>query len=155
MGVYTMRCSLKLLVPVMILAAPALALAQSQPRLNVGTPLGQDEIKSVRAFSHLPFAMIQSAAMDTSSLTSVALLRILLAELYSCHPQILSADPNLAEMLSRADATTKNKVKLAISNGQNFCITCAPCAQWAADAAAMTSWRSYRDNIYKQFERAP
>jgi S-disulfanyl-L-cysteine oxidoreductase SoxD len=41
-----MRCSLKLLVPVIILAAPAVALAQSQPRLNVGTPLSQDEIKS-------------------------------------------------------------------------------------------------------------
>ena len=41
-----MRCSLKLLVPVIILAAPAVALAQSQPRFNVGTPLSQDEIKS-------------------------------------------------------------------------------------------------------------
>ena len=41
-----MRCSLKLLVPVIILAAPAVALAQSQPRLNIGTPLSQDEIKS-------------------------------------------------------------------------------------------------------------
>jgi len=50
MGAYTMRCSLKLLVPVMILAAPAVGLAQSQPqqqpRFNVGTPLSQDEIKS-------------------------------------------------------------------------------------------------------------
>ena len=41
-----MRCSLKLLVPVIILAAPAVALAQSQPRLNLGTPLSQEEIKS-------------------------------------------------------------------------------------------------------------
>ena len=41
-----MRCSLKLLVPVIILAAPAVALAQSQPRFNVGTPLSQQEIKS-------------------------------------------------------------------------------------------------------------
>jgi mono/diheme cytochrome c family protein len=44
-----MRCSLKLLVPVMILAVPAVGLAQSQPqqpRLNLGTPLSQDEIKS-------------------------------------------------------------------------------------------------------------
>ena len=41
-----MRCSLKLLVPVLILAAPAVALAQSQPRLNLGTPLSQEEIKS-------------------------------------------------------------------------------------------------------------
>ena len=45
-----MRCSLKHLVPMMILAAPAVGLAQSQPqqppRLNLGTPLSQDEIKS-------------------------------------------------------------------------------------------------------------
>ena len=40
-----MRCSLKLLVPVIILAAPAVALAQSQPRFNTGTPLSQQEIK--------------------------------------------------------------------------------------------------------------
>jgi len=45
MGVCTMRCSLSLLVPVMIvLAAPAAGLAQS--RYNVGTPLSQDEIRS-------------------------------------------------------------------------------------------------------------
>jgi cytochrome c len=45
-----MRCSLKprslkVLLPVIILAAPAVALAQSSPRFNVGTPLGQQEIK--------------------------------------------------------------------------------------------------------------
>jgi mono/diheme cytochrome c family protein len=47
MGAYTMRCSrrcLNVLVPVMILAAPAAGLAQS--RYNVGTPLSQDEIRS-------------------------------------------------------------------------------------------------------------
>jgi hypothetical protein len=36
-----MRCSLKLLVPVMVLAAPAVALAQSQPRFNLGSPLSK------------------------------------------------------------------------------------------------------------------
>jgi hypothetical protein len=46
-----MRCSLNLLVPLMILAAPTVGLAQSQqpqqqPPLNVGKPLSQDEIKS-------------------------------------------------------------------------------------------------------------
>src|ERR1043166_7999873 len=45
MGAYTMRCTLRLLASVMILAAPEAALAQS-PRYNVGTPLSQDEIKS-------------------------------------------------------------------------------------------------------------
>src|SRR5213080_3102757 len=45
MGVYTMRCTLSLLASLMILAAPAAGLAQS-PKYNVGTPLGQDEVKS-------------------------------------------------------------------------------------------------------------
>ena len=44
MGAYTMRCSANLLATVMILAAPTAGLAQS--RLNVGTPLSQDEVKS-------------------------------------------------------------------------------------------------------------
>lgn len=65
---------------------------------------GQDEIKSVRAFAKLPFQMVHSVAMDTSSLTSVALLRILLAELYNCHPECLSAPPDLQKMLAIADA---------------------------------------------------
>ena len=41
-----MRCSLKLLLAAIVLASPAVALAQSQPHFNVGTPLGQQEIKS-------------------------------------------------------------------------------------------------------------
>jgi mono/diheme cytochrome c family protein len=45
MGACTMRCSLNLLVPALIiLAAPAAGLAQS--RYNVGTPLSQDQIRS-------------------------------------------------------------------------------------------------------------
>src|SRR5258708_15764675 len=43
MGVCKMRCSLSLLVPLLILAAPAAGLAQS--RYNVGTPLSQEDIK--------------------------------------------------------------------------------------------------------------
>ena len=39
-----MSCSLKLLVPLLILAIPAAGLAQS-PKLNLGTPLSQEEIK--------------------------------------------------------------------------------------------------------------
>jgi S-disulfanyl-L-cysteine oxidoreductase SoxD len=40
-----MRCSLNLLAAAIILAAPAAALAQS-PKISVGTPLSQDEIKN-------------------------------------------------------------------------------------------------------------
>jgi len=39
-----MGCSLNFLLPVMILAAPAVGLAQS-PKYNVGTPLSQEEIQ--------------------------------------------------------------------------------------------------------------
>src|SRR6202049_2453485 len=45
MGVCTMRCTLNLLVPVMILVAPGAGLAQS-PTYKVGTPLSQEEIRS-------------------------------------------------------------------------------------------------------------
>jgi S-disulfanyl-L-cysteine oxidoreductase SoxD len=43
-----MSCSLKFLLPVMVLAIPVGMLAQSQPRVypNVGTPLSQAEIQS-------------------------------------------------------------------------------------------------------------
>ena len=65
---------------------------------------GLGAIKSVRAFSRLPFGMIHSCAMDTSSLTSVALLTILLDEVYNSHPQKLSLPPDLPSMLDQADA---------------------------------------------------
>ena len=43
-----MSCSLKFLLPAMILAVPVAALAQSQPRIypNLGTPLSQADIQS-------------------------------------------------------------------------------------------------------------
>ena len=65
---------------------------------------GQNEIKSVRAFSRLPFRKVETVAMDSSSLTSVALLRILLAELYDSHPAAVNHAPDLHAMLDRADA---------------------------------------------------
>ena len=43
-----MSCSLKFLLPVMILAIPVAALAQSKPRTypNLGTPLNQADIQN-------------------------------------------------------------------------------------------------------------
>jgi mono/diheme cytochrome c family protein len=55
MGVCTMRCSLNLLVPAMVLATSVAALAQAPtaqapaaqtPQFNVGKPLSQEEIRS-------------------------------------------------------------------------------------------------------------
>lgn len=65
---------------------------------------GQGEIKSVRVFSRIPYSLVQSVAMDSSSLTSVALTMILLDELYNAHPQKITMAPDLEPMLSHADA---------------------------------------------------
>jgi chorismate dehydratase len=65
---------------------------------------GQDEIESVRAFSRLPWRATQSVALDTSSLTSVALLKILLAEQFDSHPAFINQAPDFESMLRVADA---------------------------------------------------
>jgi chorismate dehydratase len=61
-------------------------------------------VRSVRLFSKVPLDKIQTVALDTSSLTSVALLRLLLSEQYNLSPEYLHAAPNLAAMLEQADA---------------------------------------------------
>jgi chorismate dehydratase len=65
---------------------------------------GQDAIESVRAFARLPWRRVETLALDTSSLTSSALLQILLADVYDAHPAYLHAAPDQAAMLARADA---------------------------------------------------
>ncbi len=61
-------------------------------------------VKSVRLFSRVPFERIKSVALDTSSLTSTALIRILLSELYDARPDYESHAPNLDAMLRNHDA---------------------------------------------------
>src|SRR6266550_8062253 len=48
MGASPMSCSLRFLLPAMIVAIPVAALSQSPPRVypNVGTPLSQSDIQS-------------------------------------------------------------------------------------------------------------
>ena len=65
---------------------------------------GQGDIESVRAFAKVPWRKIESLALDTSSLTSVALLKILLAEQLESYPAFLHAAPDLDSMLAMADA---------------------------------------------------
>lgn len=61
-------------------------------------------VKSVRLFSRVPFAEIDSVALDTSSLTSVALVRILLKERFNVSPRYTRHPPHLATMLADCDA---------------------------------------------------
>lgn len=61
-------------------------------------------VRSVRLFSCVPFPRIESVALDTSSLTSVALVRILLKERYGLTPRLTPHPPDLNRMLAACDA---------------------------------------------------
>lgn len=61
-------------------------------------------VDSVRLFSKVPFGDIGRIALDVSSMTSNHLVRIILAERYSCKPEMITLEPNLAAMLAQADA---------------------------------------------------
>lgn len=62
------------------------------------------EVMSVRLFSKVPFERLQKVALDTSSLTSTALIKILLKELYEVKPEYVSLPPDLNQMLAECDA---------------------------------------------------
>jgi chorismate dehydratase len=64
----------------------------------------KSQVRSVLLLSKLPIEKIQSVAVDTSSRTSAAFLRILLGKFYSLHVNFISSVPRPDEMLSIADA---------------------------------------------------
>ncbi len=75
------------------------------PTLVPGISIAADgPVKSVRLFSQVPIADIRTVSLDTSSLTSVALTRILLDELYGLRPVFARHAPDLGAMLREADA---------------------------------------------------
>ena len=61
-------------------------------------------VKSVRLFSRVPLSDIRSVALDSSSLTSAALIQILLAELHGIEPRYKNFPPDLELMLDACDA---------------------------------------------------
>jgi chorismate dehydratase len=61
-------------------------------------------VASVTVYSTRPIEEVRSIAMDTSSRSSVALLRVLCARLFHIHPVIEARGPDLNDMLSRCDA---------------------------------------------------
>jgi chorismate dehydratase len=61
-------------------------------------------VASVLLFASRPMADVRSIAMDVSSRTSVALVRVLCARLFRISPKIEPAGPDLPAMLGRCDA---------------------------------------------------
>jgi chorismate dehydratase len=66
--------------------------------------VAEGPVESVRLFSRVPLTEIRRVSLDASSLTSVALLKILLRELYDLTPNYISAKPDLDAMLADSDA---------------------------------------------------
>lgn len=61
-------------------------------------------VESVRVFCRVPRERVRSVALDTSSLTSVALVRLLSARLFPAGATLVSAPPDAEAMLSSCDA---------------------------------------------------
>ena len=61
-------------------------------------------VESVKLFSKVPFGEIKRLALDASSLTSNALARGILAEVYDARPEVTRALPGLSDMLLENDA---------------------------------------------------
>jgi len=67
--------------------------------------IGSDgPVVSVAIFTRVPIGEVQTLALDTSSRTSVALTRVMAARHFGITPVFVDHRPDLAGMLSRADA---------------------------------------------------
>jgi chorismate dehydratase len=64
----------------------------------------KEEVKSVLLLSKVPIQKVSSVAVDNSSRTSAALLRILMRKFYNRFISISPSAPKPADMLKRADA---------------------------------------------------
>lgn len=74
-------------------------------RIVPGVGVGSDgPVASVALFSDRPATAIRSIAVDSSSRTSIALLRILCAQWFDIDPTIVKMRPDLEPMLKRCDA---------------------------------------------------
>ena len=79
------------------------------PRLGLRTLKGtgiasRGAVRSILLVSKTDPRRIHTLATDSSSRTSVALARIILAQRYGCEPELVSMAPDLERMLARADA---------------------------------------------------
>ena len=74
-------------------------------RIVPGVSIASDgPVASVALFTKVPTERIGSIALDISSRTSIALLRVLCARWFGLEPQLVSMAPDLARMLGECDA---------------------------------------------------
>ena len=84
---------------------PAVELNRQKLEIIPGTGVAcRGPVRSILLISKVPFSEIRTLAMDSTSRTSVALSRIVLARKYGVEPGIRSETPHLASMLEGSDA---------------------------------------------------
>jgi predicted solute-binding protein len=84
---------------------PAIELSRQNLELVPGVGVAsRGPVRSILLISKRPLAEIRTLCADISSRTSVQLARIVLARRYGVEPQFTACAPDLAAMLSQADA---------------------------------------------------
>jgi chorismate dehydratase len=80
-------------------------LQSSEYRIVPGVAIASTgPVLSVALFSRRPTAQIETIAVDTSSRTSVALLKILCARWFEIEPEFVAMEPDLASMVGKCDS---------------------------------------------------
>lgn len=86
---------------------PSIEFARTKQSLKIVPNLcisSKKYVKSVELFFNKDIQVVQKIAVDSSSRTSVALLKILCRELYEIEPEFIEHEPDLPKMLKVADA---------------------------------------------------
>jgi chorismate dehydratase len=74
-------------------------------RIVPGLSIASDgPVASVALFTKVPAGDVRSIALDTSSRTSIALLRVLCARWFDIEPRFVNMAPDLARMIAECDA---------------------------------------------------
>lgn len=86
---------------------PSIAYARNSPMLKIVPECGiiaHSAVNSIRLYLNRDLKSIRTVALDISSMTSVVLTKIILAEKYEIKPEFIAAQPDVKKMLSAADA---------------------------------------------------
>lgn len=107
------------------------------------------KVLSVRLFSRVPLEKVRSVALDTSSLTSSALVQVLFARWWGADAEYVPASPDLDAMLQRADAALLigDKGMLARSEGLVVADLGEEWYRWTGLPFVWALWLGRRKNI--------
>ena len=86
---------------------PSIAYAKNSPELRIVPECGiiaHGAVNSIRLYFNKNLKNIRSVAVDISSMTSVVLTKIILAEKFEVKPELIAAKPDIDKMLAFADA---------------------------------------------------